>query len=49
VETLQEEASPVPDGGMMIDLKGRYQSPITATIDRNGRTIVVHRSDVSGD
>lgn len=49
VETLQEEPSPVPGGGMMIDLKGRYRSPITATIDGDGRTTVEHRSDAPGD
>jgi hypothetical protein len=49
VETLQEEPSPVPGGGMMIDLKGRHHSPIKATIDSDGRTTVDHRSDAPGE
>ena len=48
-ETLQEEPSPVPGGGMMIDLKGRHQSPIKSTIDSDGRATVEHRSDALGE
>ena len=32
-EDLNEEPSPVPGGGMMIDLQGRFQSPVSATVD----------------
>jgi hypothetical protein len=33
---------------MMIDLQGRHQSPITATIDSDGRTTVEHNFDAPG-
>ncbi len=49
VETLEEEPSPVPGGGMMIDLKGGYRSPIKATIDSNGRATVECRSAAPGE
>ena len=38
VEKLEEKSSLVPGGGMMIDLKGRFQSPISATIEGKGKT-----------
>ena len=41
-EELEEQPSPVPDGGMMIDLKGHFQSPLTATIDSNGDITIEH-------
>ena len=31
-ETLREQPSPVPGGGMMIDLKGRFRNPVSATV-----------------
>lgn len=42
-EGLEERPSPVPGGGTMVDLKGRFQSPLTATIDGNGKTIIEHQ------
>lgn len=36
-EGLVEVASPVPGGGVMIDLKGRFFSVMTATVDAQGR------------
>ncbi|WP_372682441.1 hypothetical protein [Desulfosarcina sp.] len=41
-ETMEETSSPVPGGGVMIDLKGRFQSPVSATVERNGKTTVEH-------
>ena len=41
-ETMEEESSPVPGGGVMIDLKGRFQSPVSATIEGNGEPTVEH-------
>ena len=41
-ETMEESSSPVPGGGVMIDLKGRFQSPVSATVERNGETTIEH-------
>ncbi|MDX2451625.1 hypothetical protein [Desulfosarcina sp.] len=41
-ETMEEASSPVPGGGMMIDLKGRFQSPIAATVEGKGKTMIEH-------
>jgi hypothetical protein len=35
-DTLEVEPSPVEGGGIMIDLKGRFQNPIKATVDDHG-------------
>ena len=32
-EGLEETPSPVPGGGTMVDLKGRFQSPLKTSID----------------
>jgi hypothetical protein len=42
-EGLVEEPSPVPGGGIMVDLKGRFQSPLTATIDNDGELKIAHK------
>ncbi|MGD8371623.1 MAG: hypothetical protein PVF76_09020 [Syntrophobacterales bacterium] len=42
-EGLEERPSPVPGGGTMVDLKGRFHSPLTATIDVNGKTRIEHQ------
>lgn len=44
-EGLEERPSPVPGGGTMVDLKGRFQSPLTATIDGNGKTKIEHQAN----
>jgi len=36
-ERMEEKPSPVPGGGMMIDLKGRFQRPLSATIEHRGK------------
>ena len=41
---LEEKPSPVPGGGTMVDLKGHFRSPLTATIDSNGKTKIEHRA-----
>lgn len=41
-EPMEEESSPVPGGGVMIDLKGRFKNPIRATIEENGKTTIQH-------
>ena len=43
-DDLVEVPSPVPGGGTMIDLKGRFRSPLTATIDSNGKINIGHHS-----
>lgn len=45
VEKMEEKESPVPGGGMMIDLKGRFKSPIRATIKQSGQTEIGHHDD----
>jgi hypothetical protein len=39
---LKEEPSPVPGGGMMINLQGRFQSAATAATDSHGRIVLRH-------
>ena len=41
---LTEIPSPVPGGGTMVDLKGRFRSPLTATIDSDGKISIEHHS-----
>lgn len=41
---LEEGPSAVPGGGTMVDLKGRFHSPLTATIDGNGKTKIEHQA-----
>ena len=40
---LEEKPSPVPGGGTMVDLKGQFRTPLTATIDSNGKTKIEHQ------
>jgi hypothetical protein len=41
-ETMEEASSPVPGGGVMIDLKGRYQHSVSATVEADGKATVEH-------
>ncbi len=41
------EAKPAPGGGMMIDLKGRFNSRVFATKDKNGKIVISHTPDKS--
>jgi hypothetical protein len=43
---LYETLSPIPGGGVMIDLKDQFQSPLTATLDGNGEVSIKHQSEV---
>jgi hypothetical protein len=45
-EGLVEEISPVPGGGVMIDLKGRFQSPLIITQDPSGKQKTRHLNDL---
>jgi hypothetical protein len=47
VTELYETVSPVPGGGLMIDLKDQFRSPLAATVDSNGKVAVKHQSEVS--
>ena len=40
---LEEKPSPVPGGGTMVDLQGRFRSPLTATTDSNGKIKIEHQ------
>ena len=41
---LEEKPSPVEGGGTMVDLKGRFRSPLTATTDNNGKIKIQHQA-----
>lgn len=39
---LVETLSPVPGGGVIVDLQGRFQSPLSATVDPTGKVTIQH-------
>ena len=41
-EGLVETPSPVPGGGVIVDLQGRFRSPLMATQDAEGRVTIQH-------
>jgi hypothetical protein len=41
-EGLVETPSPMPDGGVMVDLQGRFRSPLIATQDAEGKITIQH-------
>ena len=43
---LTEIQNSVPGGGVKVDLQGRFQSPLVATIDANGQLKVQHLHEV---
>jgi hypothetical protein len=43
---LYEVASPTPGGGVMIDLKGHFRTPLVATIDADGKVTLKHESSL---
>jgi len=45
---LPETLSPVPGGGVMIQLDDRFHSPLTATIDGQGNVRLKHEPSASG-
>lgn len=45
-EGLIEEKSPIPGGGIMMDLKGRFQSPLVITQDPSGKLQSQHLNDI---
>ena len=48
---LVEVPSSVPGGGVIIDLQGRFQSPLVGTIDSSGKLKIqhLHQPPASGD
>lgn len=46
-EGLVEVRSPVPGGGFMVDLQGRFRSPLTATLGADGKVMMAHAPCVS--
>jgi hypothetical protein len=38
----EEVASPVTGGGTMVDVKGRFQTPLKATINADGNVVINH-------
>jgi hypothetical protein len=45
---LRETLSPVPGGGVMIHLDDRFDSPLSATIDADGKVRFEHKENMSG-
>jgi hypothetical protein len=43
-EGLEEKTSPIPGGGTMVDLRGRFQNPLTATINSSGDIKIEHKA-----
>lgn len=41
-DAMEEKPSPVPGGGVMIDMKNRFRSPISATIEHDGKLKIEH-------
>ena len=41
-QNLVEVPSPVPGGGVGVNLQGRFQSPLIGTIDANGHAKIQH-------
>ena len=41
-EGLVETSSTVEGGGMVVDLQGRFRSPVTAKVDESGKTVISH-------
>jgi len=41
-EGLVEASSAVEEGGMVVDLQGRFRSPVTATLDESGKAMISH-------
>jgi len=48
---LVETPSPVPGGGVIVDLQGRFLSPLVGTIDADGNLKIqhLHRPSAAGD
>ena len=45
---LVEVPSPVPGGGVKVDLQGRFQSPLVATIGADGKVRMQHLNERPG-
>jgi hypothetical protein len=43
VEEPVEIQSPVPGGGIKVDLKGRFRGPLTATVGPDGKIVIQHK------
>ncbi|MBI2715623.1 MAG: hypothetical protein HYX37_14410 [Rhizobiales bacterium] len=47
-EGLVQVPSPLPGGGVKLDLQGRFQSPLIGTIDANGKVKMQHLGEQHG-
>ncbi len=45
---LIEEPSPVPGGGVKLDLQGRFRSPLFVTTDASGKLRIRHLPEIPG-
>ena len=43
---LVEVPSPLPGGGVKLDLRGRFQSPLFVTIDATGNAKILHLHEI---
>ena len=46
VTELYETASPTPGGGLMIELKEQFRSPLAASVGADGKVSLKHQSEV---
>jgi hypothetical protein len=46
---LYEVPSPVPGGGMMIDLQGQFRTPLVATMGPDGKVTLKHQSTLPSE
>ena len=47
-EGLEMEPSPIPGGGMKVNLQGRFRHPLVATIEPNGNIRIQHQGQHQG-
>jgi hypothetical protein len=45
---LVERLSPVPGGGVVVDLQGRFRHPLFATVDAAGKVTIRHLDQMPG-
>ena len=46
---LHEVPSPTPGGGVMVELKDRFLTPLVATVDADGKVKLKHQPGISID
>lgn len=49
IPLFSEVSSPTPGGGVMIDLKGQFQTPLVATINADGKVTLKHETTMPAE